>query len=64
MYLRVVYTFLYAFFSFCRFPTYFLRLQRSLCHQPWDLRPRGCLVGSEGGGEWTSVQSVQKGTSH
>lgn len=44
-------TFLYAFFSFCRFPTYFLRLQRSLCHQPWDLRPRGCLVGSEGGGE-------------
>lgn len=29
---------------------YFLRLQRSLCHQPWDLRPRGCLVGSEGEG--------------
>uniref|UniRef100_A0A7N5KA53 Uncharacterized protein n=1 Tax=Ailuropoda melanoleuca TaxID=9646 RepID=A0A7N5KA53_AILME len=42
---------LYAFFSFCRFPVYFLRLQRSLCHQPWDLRPRGCLVGSEEGGE-------------
>uniref|UniRef100_A0A2K6ERE1 Uncharacterized protein n=1 Tax=Propithecus coquereli TaxID=379532 RepID=A0A2K6ERE1_PROCO len=39
---------LYAFFSFCRFPVYFLRLQRSLCHQPWDLRPRGCLMGSEG----------------
>uniref|UniRef100_A0A667IM17 Uncharacterized protein n=1 Tax=Lynx canadensis TaxID=61383 RepID=A0A667IM17_LYNCA len=41
---------LYAFFSFCRLPVYFLRLQRSLCHQPWDLRPRGCLVGSEGEG--------------
>jgi|UniRef100_A0A8C0WH37 hypothetical protein len=42
---------LYAFFSFCRLPVYFLRLQRSLCHQPWDLRPRGCLVGSEGRAE-------------
>uniref|UniRef100_A0A452ENS5 Uncharacterized protein n=1 Tax=Capra hircus TaxID=9925 RepID=A0A452ENS5_CAPHI len=41
---------LYAFCSFCRFTVYFLRLQRSLCHQPWDLRPRGCLVGSEGEG--------------
>uniref|UniRef100_A0A8C9Q0S2 Uncharacterized protein n=1 Tax=Spermophilus dauricus TaxID=99837 RepID=A0A8C9Q0S2_SPEDA len=43
---------LYAFFSFCRFPVYFLRLQKSLCHQPWDLRPRGCLVGSEGRECW------------
>lgn len=37
---------MYAFFSFCRFPVDFLR---PLCHQPWDLRPRGGLVGSEGG---------------
>uniref|UniRef100_A0A2K5C3Q4 Uncharacterized protein n=1 Tax=Aotus nancymaae TaxID=37293 RepID=A0A2K5C3Q4_AOTNA len=51
---------LYAFFSFCSFPVYFLRLQRSLCHQPWDLRPRGCLVGSEGVGRgWHEVQSFQ-----
>uniref|UniRef100_A0A8C3WHP6 Uncharacterized protein n=1 Tax=Catagonus wagneri TaxID=51154 RepID=A0A8C3WHP6_9CETA len=41
---------LYAFCSFCRFTVCFLRLQRSLCHQPWDLRPRGCLVGSGGAG--------------
>uniref|UniRef100_A0A2K5IPF7 Uncharacterized protein n=1 Tax=Colobus angolensis palliatus TaxID=336983 RepID=A0A2K5IPF7_COLAP len=44
---------LYAFFSFCRFPVYFLRLQRSFCHQPWDLRPRGFLRG------WHEVQSFQ-----
>uniref|UniRef100_A0A8D2JJ61 Uncharacterized protein n=1 Tax=Sciurus vulgaris TaxID=55149 RepID=A0A8D2JJ61_SCIVU len=50
---------LYAFFSFCRFPVYFLRLQKSLCHQPWDLRPRGCLVGSEGRARRPEVQSFQ-----
>uniref|UniRef100_A0A673URU4 Uncharacterized protein n=1 Tax=Suricata suricatta TaxID=37032 RepID=A0A673URU4_SURSU len=56
---------LYAFFSFCRFPVYFPRLQRSLCHQPWDLRPRGCLVGSEGRGEVVQLvkreQVIEKG---